>query len=119
MTDLMFYCNSMTFSFHLLFSPARPLTNFSAEFNLLLQALASASTLAFSASASSKFLFKVLTLSVKILTFSFTIARSFFFYSTSSLALATISWRGFTSLKILLYSMILTTQEASLEAAKF
>lgn len=46
-TDLMFSDKSFTFYFQRLFSPARPLTNFSAAFNLASQASASASTRAF------------------------------------------------------------------------
>lgn len=46
-TDLILIYKSLTFYLHLLFSPASPLTNFSAAFNLAIQALASASTKAF------------------------------------------------------------------------
>ena len=46
-TDLMFSERSLTFYFQRLFSPAKPLTNFSAAFNLAIQASASASTRAF------------------------------------------------------------------------
>jgi len=83
----MFLDNSFTFSPHLLFSPANPLTNFSAAPNFAIHALASASTIYFYVSASSKFLFNAFTLSFNILTLSITIANSFFLISSVSAAL--------------------------------
>jgi hypothetical protein len=108
---------SFTFSPQRLFSPARPLTNFSAAFNFSKQLLASASTLYLTVSASSNYLFSVLTFSVKTLTRSLTIANSFFLISSVSVALFYESTRGLTSLKILLNIQILINQPANLAAA--
>jgi hypothetical protein len=71
-----------------LFSPANPVTNFSAAVNFALQASASSSTIYFYKVASSKSLSNFATFSVNNLTFSFTIARAFFFSSTVSTASA-------------------------------
>lgn len=117
--DKMLFFNFDTFSPHLLFSPERPFTRVSAELNLARHMLASASTFAFLASASSKDFLSTFTFSLSTLTFSLMTANWFYLISSSQVAASHISYKGLTSLKILLNSMILTNQEHKYLAASF
>ena len=117
-TFLILACKNLTFSPHLLFSPARPLTSFSADVNFAKHQLASASTFIFIIVASSNCLFKLFTFSVSTRTLSFTTANSFFLVSTVSVACFTCSTNGCTSLKILLNFTMLAAHPHNLLAAK-
>lgn len=86
-TLLMLACKKTTFSLQRLFSPARPLTNFSAACSLSAHFCASYSTVFFSASAAFNFSLKLSTISFNFLTSSLTLNNYFIATSKSSLAL--------------------------------
>lgn len=98
MTLLMLAFKNCTFSLQRLFSPARPLTSFSAAVNFFWHLSASYSTSFFCFSAAANFSFNLSTFSFNWRTCSFTIASSFIALSRSSLALSLASCRGLTFL---------------------
>jgi len=111
--------NYLTFSPHLLFSPDKPFTNVSADYNLAIHMLASASTFCFLASASDNLALNPSTFSFNTLTLSLITANYCYLTSSSAAAAAQVSYNGLTSLKILLYSMILVNHEHKYIAASF
>jgi hypothetical protein len=86
---------------------------------LFIHILASASTFAFLASASSRFFLNADTFSFRTRTFSLMIANSAYLASFSAVAASHFSFKGLTSLKILLNSIIFTNQAHKYLAASF
>lgn len=102
MTQRMFLVRSLTFSFQRLFSPASPLTSFSAAVSLARQALALASTSSFWVTALSSSRLSTATFSLSVRTRSLTFSSSFFLASRSASARSFYSTSGLTFLKMAL-----------------